>query len=59
MAGSDEEEQNDDDIANQGFAMYEKVHRAKNRWRVHLRYGVVKINDKEYMFNKALAELLF
>lgn len=42
-----------------GFALYEKVHRAKNRWRCSLRYGVFLINGKEYMFNKANTDFTF
>jgi transcription initiation factor TFIIA large subunit len=42
-----------------GFALYEKVHRAKNRWRCNLRYGVFLINNKEYMFNKGSTDFTF
>jgi hypothetical protein len=42
-----------------GFALYEKVHRAKNRWRCNLRFGVFFINGKEYMFNKGSTDLTF
>lgn len=42
-----------------GFALYEKVHRAKNRWRCNLRYGVFLINGKEYMFNKGNTDFTF
>lgn len=42
-----------------GFALYEKVHRAKNRWRCNLRYGVFLINGKEYMFNKGTTDFTF
>jgi transcription initiation factor TFIIA large subunit len=42
-----------------GFALYEKVHRAKSRWRCNLRYGVFLINGKEYMFNKGSTDFMF
>lgn len=42
-----------------GFALYEKVHRAKNRWRCNLRYGVFLINGKECMFNKGSTDFTF
>lgn len=42
-----------------GFALYEKVHRAKSRWRCALRYGVFFINGREYMFNRGSTDLMF
>jgi transcription initiation factor TFIIA large subunit len=47
------------EIENVGFALYEKVHRAKNRWRCNLRFGVFYFNGKEYMFNKGSTDLTF
>lgn len=54
-----QEEADKEDIENVGFALYEKVHRAKNRWRCNLRFGVFFINGKEYMFNKGNTDLTF
>jgi transcription initiation factor TFIIA large subunit len=54
-----EEDEAAEETLNKGYAMYEKVHRSKSRWRCNLRYGVIVLDDKEYMFNKAMADLQF
>jgi Transcription factor IIA, alpha/beta subunit len=53
------EEADREEIPDVGFALYEKVHRSKNRWRCSLRFGVFFINGREYMFNKASTDLTF
>lgn len=54
-----QEEADNENIENVGFALYEKVQRSKNRWRCNLKYGVFYINGKEYMFNRATTDLTF
>eukprot|EP00877_Chromochloris_zofingiensis_P003509 jgi/Chrzof1/13159/Cz07g22070.t1 len=57
----DDEDQTceEENIPNLGFALYDKVHRAKSRWRCTLRMGVFHLNGKDYLFNKAMADLQF
>lgn len=54
-----QEEADNENIDNVGFALYEKVQRSKNRWRCSLKFGVFYINGREYMFNKASTDLTF
>ena len=58
-ADSDEDKVLEQDCTNIGFALYEKVHRAKTRWRLTLRHGVFHIGGRDYLFNKAAGDLQF
>ncbi|SCV70140.1 BQ2448_1534 [Microbotryum intermedium] len=55
---SDEDGDNDDDDAGAGqggdlvIALYEKVQRVKNKWKVTLKDGLVSVNGKDYLFAK-------
>ena len=55
----DEDKVLEQDCTNIGFALYEKVHRAKTRWRLTLRHGVFHIGGRDYLFNKAAGDLQF
>lgn len=59
VAATTNQQADAEETGNVGFALYEKVHRAKNRWRCNLRYGVFFINGREYMFNKGSTDLTF
>ncbi|KAJ3100469.1 transcription factor IIA subunit alpha [Phlyctochytrium planicorne] len=47
---SDEEEKEYDHII---LCQYEKVSRIKNKWKCVLRDGIINVNGKDYLFNKA------
>ncbi|SGZ26821.1 BQ5605_C025g09966 [Microbotryum silenes-dioicae] len=55
---SDEDGDDDDDGAGAGqegdlvIALYEKVQRVKNKWKVTLKDGLVSVNGKDYLFAK-------
>ncbi|BGP17104.1 hypothetical protein JCM10213_003883 [Rhodosporidiobolus nylandii] len=38
------------------IALYEKVQRVKNKWKVTLKDGLVSVNGKEYLFAKCQGE---
>ena len=42
-----------DPKANMILCTYEKVHRTKNRWKCFLKDGVLTLNGKDYLFQKA------
>ncbi|KAM0789446.1 hypothetical protein ACM66B_000269 [Microbotryomycetes sp. NB124-2] len=56
----DELENEDDDGANEGgdviIALYEKVQRVKNKWKVTFKDGLVSVNGKDYLFAKCNGE---
>ncbi|GAA6034490.1 hypothetical protein JCM8097_005355 [Rhodosporidiobolus ruineniae] len=56
----DLDEDEDADGAEQGgdivIALYEKVQRVKNKWKVTLKDGLVSVNGKEYLFAKCNGE---
>ncbi|GAA5911876.1 hypothetical protein JCM6882_005226 [Rhodosporidiobolus microsporus] len=59
----DDDELDDEDDAEgveQGgdlvIALYEKVQRVKNKWKVTLKDGLVSVNGKEYLFAKCNGE---
>lgn len=48
-----------DDGADSGdllIALYEKVTRVKNKWKVTLKDGIVNVKGKDYLFSKCLGE---
>ncbi|TNY18477.1 transcription factor IIA, alpha/beta subunit-domain-containing protein [Rhodotorula diobovata] len=58
----DEDEDDEDDVdgADPGgdlvIALYEKVQRVKNKWKVTLKDGLVSVNGREYLFAKCQGE---
>ncbi|GAA5915100.1 hypothetical protein JCM8208_002626 [Rhodotorula glutinis] len=58
----DDEEDDDDDVdgadpnADLVIALYEKVQRVKNKWKVTLKDGLVSVNGREYLFAKCQGE---
>ena len=38
------------------LCMYEKVHRTKNKWKCQLKDGVISIQGKDWVFNRANGE---
>lgn len=54
---SDKEEE--EDCANVVIAQFEKVSRTKNRWKCQLKDGIITINGRDYLFNKASGEMQF
>ncbi|CAH8439253.1 unnamed protein product [Schistosoma haematobium] len=35
---------------------YDKIHRARNKWRFHLKDGIMSINGRDHIFQKAVGE---
>uniref|UniRef100_A0A183B6G5 Transcription initiation factor IIA subunit 1 n=1 Tax=Echinostoma caproni TaxID=27848 RepID=A0A183B6G5_9TREM len=35
---------------------YDKIHRSRNRWRLHLKDGIMAINGRDLVFQKAVGE---
>ncbi|CAH8435518.1 unnamed protein product [Schistosoma turkestanicum] len=35
---------------------YDKIHRARNKWRFHLKDGIMSINGRDHVFQKAVGE---
>jgi len=50
----DDDDENDEDEADMDLvvALYEKVHRVKNKWKVTLKDGLISVGGKEYLFAK-------
>ncbi|XP_054654332.1 TFIIA-alpha and beta-like factor [Dunckerocampus dactyliophorus] len=44
------------DIENVIVCQYDKIHRSKNRWKFHLKDGVVCYGGRDYVFSKAVGE---
>merc|ERR1711939_59536 len=38
------------------IALYDKVQRSKNKWKVSLKDGVISVNGREYLFSKCQGE---
>ncbi|KAL7751819.1 transcription factor IIA subunit alpha [Sorochytrium milnesiophthora] len=57
-----DEEDNDEtdaDATNLMLCQYEKVSRTKNKWKAQFKDGIVNINGRDYMFNKANGDSQF
>ncbi|GAQ83001.1 Transcription initiation factor IIA, alpha/beta subunit [Klebsormidium nitens] len=61
----DEEEQKEEEddeaeaTANIVLAQFEKVTRSKNKWKCTLKEGVIKLNGRDILFNKANGEFVW
>nr|KAJ3420198.1 hypothetical protein HK105_005965 [Polyrhizophydium stewartii] len=57
IGGSELDDDESGDEANEAkhlaLCQFEKVQRIKNKWKCVLKDGVINVNDKDYLFNKA------
>ena len=53
---SDEEGQELFDTENVVVCQYDKIHRSKNKWKFHLKDGVMNLNGRDYIFSKAIGD---
>lgn len=44
------------DTDNVIVCQYDKIHRSKNRWKFHLKDGVISYEGRDYVFSKAVGE---
>ncbi|XP_053730488.1 LOW QUALITY PROTEIN: TFIIA-alpha and beta-like factor [Synchiropus splendidus] len=44
------------DTENVIVCQYDKIHRSKNRWKFHLKDGVISYRGRDYVFSKAVGE---
>ncbi|XP_010880806.1 transcription initiation factor IIA subunit 1 isoform X2 [Esox lucius] len=53
---SDEEDQELFDTENVVVCQYDKIHRSKNKWKFHLKDGIMNLNGRDYVFSKAVGD---
>lgn len=53
---SDEEDQELFDTENVVVCQYDKIHRSKNKWKFHLKDGIMNLNGRDYVFSKAIGD---
>ncbi|XP_060118007.1 transcription initiation factor IIA subunit 1 [Heteronotia binoei] len=53
---SDEEGQELFDTENVVVCQYDKIHRSKNKWKFHLKDGIMNLNGRDYVFSKAIGD---
>uniref|UniRef100_A0A8C6MND5 Transcription initiation factor IIA subunit 1 n=1 Tax=Mus spicilegus TaxID=10103 RepID=A0A8C6MND5_MUSSI len=53
---SDEEGQEPFDTENVVVCQYDKIHRSKNKWKFHLKDGIMNLNGRDYIFSKAIGD---
>nr|XP_033806825.1 transcription initiation factor IIA subunit 1 isoform X2 [Geotrypetes seraphini]XP_033806826.1 transcription initiation factor IIA subunit 1 isoform X2 [Geotrypetes seraphini]XP_033806827.1 transcription initiation factor IIA subunit 1 isoform X2 [Geotrypetes seraphini] len=53
---SDEEGQELFDTENVVVCQYDKIHRSKNKWKFHLKDGIMNLNGRDYVFCKAIGD---
>ncbi|XP_069064460.1 transcription initiation factor IIA subunit 1 isoform X2 [Pleurodeles waltl] len=53
---SDEEGQELFDTENVVVCQYDKIHRSKNKWKFHLKDGIMNLNGRDYVFSKAVGD---
>lgn len=53
---SDEEGQELFDTENVVVCQYDKIHRSKNKWKFHLKDGIMNLNGRDYIFFKAIGD---
>ncbi|ESN98074.1 hypothetical protein HELRODRAFT_84897, partial [Helobdella robusta] len=44
------------DVDNVIVCQYEKIHRVKNRWKLILKSGIMNIDGKDKLFNRAAGD---
>uniref|UniRef100_A0A3Q2ZNR1 General transcription factor IIA, 1 n=2 Tax=Kryptolebias marmoratus TaxID=37003 RepID=A0A3Q2ZNR1_KRYMA len=44
------------DTENVVVCQYDKIHRSKNKWKFHLKDGIMNLNGKDYVFSKAIGD---
>ncbi|GAA94602.1 hypothetical protein E5Q_01254 [Mixia osmundae IAM 14324] len=56
-----EDDEDDEEVAEEGgdlvIALYDKVQRVKNKWKIVLKDGIMSINGKDYLFSRCNGEL--
>eukprot|EP01135_Chromosphaera_perkinsii_P010728 Nk52_evm7s2209 gene=Nk52_evmTU7s2209 len=60
--GSDLDEDDDDEDADYDdiiLCQFDKVTRTKSRWKTNLKDGVMRLNDRDYVFRKGVGEFEF
>mmetsp|Transcript_10012 Transcript_10012/g.25573 ORF Transcript_10012/g.25573 Transcript_10012/m.25573 type:complete len:205 (-) Transcript_10012:1293-1907(-) len=57
--GDTSEDDEFEDPSNLVLAQFEKVSRTKARWKCQLKAGIMHINGRDYIFNKAVGEFQF
>ncbi|XP_060772254.1 transcription initiation factor IIA subunit 1 [Neoarius graeffei] len=53
---SDEEDQELFDTENVVVCQYDKIHRSKNKWKFHLKDGIMNLNGRDFVFSKAIGD---
>uniref|UniRef100_A0A8C5QWH8 Ral transcription factor IIA subunit 1 n=1 Tax=Leptobrachium leishanense TaxID=445787 RepID=A0A8C5QWH8_9ANUR len=53
---SDEEGQELFDTENVVVCQYDKIHRSKNKWKFHLKDGIMNLNGRDFVFSKATGD---
>lgn len=53
---SDEEDNELFDTENVVVCQYDKIHRSKNKWKFHLKDGIMNLNGRDYVFSKAIGD---
>ncbi|XP_037541662.1 transcription initiation factor IIA subunit 1 isoform X1 [Nematolebias whitei] len=44
------------DTENVVVCQYDKIHRSKNKWKFHLKDGIMNLNGRDYVFSKAIGD---
>ncbi|KAM8846101.1 transcription initiation factor IIA subunit 1 isoform 1-T1 [Synchiropus picturatus] len=53
---SDAEDQELFDTENVVVCQYDKIHRSKNKWKFHLKDGIMNLNGRDFVFSKAIGD---
>ncbi|XP_051908321.1 transcription initiation factor IIA subunit 1 [Hippocampus zosterae] len=53
---SDAEDHELFDTENVVVCQYDKIHRSKNKWKFHLKDGIMNLNGRDYVFSKAIGD---
>ncbi|CAK6440283.1 unnamed protein product [Pipistrellus nathusii] len=53
---SDEEGEKLFDTEHVVVCLYDKIHRSKNKWRFHLKDGIMSLQGRDYIFSKAFGD---
>lgn len=53
---SDEDPSDLFDTENVVVCQYDKITRARNKWKFHLKDGIMNLNGKDYVFNRATGD---